>query len=268
MKVAGLQVDLVWEDVAANHAALAPQIRAAAAQGAELIVLPEMFATGFSMNTNHVAEAAGGPSEVFLRELAQECGAALFGSVATRPAAGERPLNLGLVARPDGTVARYAKLHCFTFGGEQKHYAPGDDALTVEIGGCRVTPLICYDLRFPELFAALAHRTDLFVVIANWPRERRHAWSTLLQARAHECVCYVLGVNRVGRGGKLHYTGDSALWDPAGRLVQAGGEGVAGVVWGDVDPRRVASQRTIFPALGDRRPDVYRRVGGREPPEA
>jgi predicted amidohydrolase len=259
MRVAGLQVDLAWEDPQANFEALRPRIREAASHGAQLVVLPEMFPTGFTMRARRLGEEEGGPAEQFLRREAAASGAVLYGSVATRQRVG-RPRNLGLVAFPDGRLQRYAKLHTFTFGGEKEHYDAGDDTLTLALHGCRTSFLICYDLRFPELFAALAPYTDLFVVIANWPRERREAWSTLLRARAHECVCYVLGINRIGQGGKLQYSGDSALWDPAGQLLAAGGEGEEAVLQGEVDPRRVASQRTTFPALGDRRPDVYQRA--------
>ena len=116
-------------------------------------------------------------------------------------------------------VLRYHKIHPFSYAGEHEHYAGGEALLSAEVEGVRVTPVICYDLRFPELFRAAADRTDLFVVIANWPEKRAHAWRTLLLARAIENLAFVLGVNRVGTGGGEPHSGDSALVDPYGRLV-------------------------------------------------
>ena len=130
---------------------------------------------------------------------------------------------------------------------------------TIEIEGLRVTPLICYDLRFPELFRTAALRTDLFVVIANWPERRAHAWRTLLAARAIDCQAYVLGVNRVGEGDGHPYRGDSTLLDPWGAVVDTLPKD-QGVVSGDVDAAVVAKARERFSFLSDRRPEVYRKI--------
>lgn len=260
MKVAGVQADLAWEDPAANFARLAPAIARAAAAGAQLVALPEMFPTGFSMDAARIAEAPGGPGQQFLVAQARASGVTVCGSVATRSPGAEKPRNLGLVAHPDGRVEPYAKIHPFTFGGEKERYASGDRALTFTIAGARVTLLICYDLRFAELFARLASRTDLFCVVANWPEPRRDHWRTLLKARSIECLAYVLGVNRVGKGGALTYTGDSALWAPGGELVAEAKAGAEETVAGEVDPARVAAARKAFPVLEDRRPELYGRV--------
>ncbi len=260
MKVAGIQTDLAWEDPERNFARLTPRIGEASAAGARLIALPEMFPTGFSMAAGRIAEAPGGPAEGFLRAQARQAGATLFGSVATRSEGPGRPRNLGLLVHPDGRVERYAKIHPFTFGGEREHYDSGAHALTTPVGGVRVSTLICYDLRFAELFAALAPRTDLFVVIANWPEPRRAHWRALLQARSIECLAYVLGVNRVGSGGGLAYSGDSALWAPGGELLAEAPPGAETLLSGEVDPGRVAEVRRLFPMLEDRRPDLYRGI--------
>lgn len=265
MRVAGLQCDLAWEDPAANRARLGPRIEAAARAGARLVVLPEMWPTGFSMAAERIAEDEGGPSESFLAERARAAGAAVGGSIAQRVPGGGKPRNVFALALPDGTVHRYAKIHPFTYGGEGDHYDAGTDVATVAWDGVRITPLVCYDLRFPELFAAVAGRTDLFVVVANWPVARISNWSALLTARAIESQAYVLGVNRVGSGGGLAYTGGSRLVSPLGATLD-GADGVADrdgaerTVAGDVDPAEVASVRARFPFLADRRPDVYRRL--------
>jgi len=165
---------------------------------------------------------------------------------------------MALVVSPDGSVARYAKIHPFSYGGEHLHYAPGDRVVTVEIDGVRVTPFVCYDLRFPEPFRAAAAETDLYVVVANWPELRREHWKTLLRARAIENQAYVAGVNRVGDGDGLHYAGDSAAVSPLGETLAEGDEQER-VLLADVEPEEVAKLRARFPALEDRRPEAYRR---------
>ncbi len=261
LRIAGIQTDLVWEDIAANHAALGPKIDAAADEGAELIVLPEMFPSGFSMDTDHVAETPGGPSETFLLERADRHGVTIAGSIALRAAGEARPRNVAVVAGPDGVMARYAKIHPFSYGREAEHYAPGEAVATVDVGDIRVTPLVCYDLRFPELFALLAPRTDVFVVMANWPAARAAHWRALLVARAIECQAYVLGVNRIGEGGGLTYGGGSLLIDPLGAVLADGGRCGATLAL-DIDAAKVASIRQRFSFLADRRPALYRRLRG------
>lgn len=257
MLVAGLQIDLAWEDPAVNRAAVLPRIEAAAAAGARLVALPEMWASGFSMRTGETAESIDGPSATFMCATAQRLGITLCGSLALRQDDG-RPRNAHLVASPGGTLARYDKIHTFGYGGESARFEAGAAALTVDVEGVRVTPLTCYDLRFPELFAVLAPRTDLFVVVANWPDTRVMHWKTLLAARAIECQCYVLGVNRIGDGGGLHYVGGTRLVDPLGESLCEVPDGAAADASGDVDPLVVKDVRARFGFLADRRPEVYR----------
>ncbi len=256
MNVALIQTDIAWEDVPENHRRAAKMLAEASAGGARLAVLPEMFCTGFSMKADRIAQPPGGPSETFLRGQA----AALdLWIIASLPEAGEpAPRNMALVVSPGGSVTRYAKIHPFSYSGEHNHYAAGDRVVTVAIDGVRVTPFVCYDLRFPEPFRLAAPETDLFVVVANWPQERREHWRLLLRARAVENQAYVAGVNRVGDGGRLHYAGDSAAISPIGEtLAEAGGE--ERVLFSDVEPAKVAEVRARFPFLNDRRPQAYRR---------
>ena len=258
MRIALVQFDIAWEDVAENHRRVAERLDRAADAGARLAILPEMFPTGFSMDAGRIAQKPGGATETFLREQAAARRMWLLGSL---PEAGDGaggPRNTALVVSPDGRVVRYSKIHPFTYAGEHRHYAAGDRVVTVTIEGARVTPFVCYDLRFPEPFRFAANETDLFVVVANWPDARREHWRTLLRARAIENLAYVAGVNRVGDGGRLHYAGDSALVDPWGETL-AEGDGADRLLVGDVDPARVADARAKFPALGDVRPQAYRR---------
>ena len=256
MKIALLQTDIAWEDVSENHRRAAKMLAESASGGARLAILPEMFNTGFSMDSRRIAEPPGGPSETFLREQAAMHDLWILASV---PEAGEpAPRNMALLVSPQGPVTRYAKIHPFSYAGEHEHYAAGDRVVTAEIEGLRVTPFVCYDLRFPEPFRLAAADTDLFAVVANWPDERREHWRALLRARAIENQAYVAGVNRVGDGGRLHYAGDSAAISPLGETL-AEGDDRERVLLCDIDPEGVSKLRARFPALDDRRPEAYRR---------
>ena len=257
LTVAGIQTDLAWEDPPTNHGRLAPRIAAAAAGGADLVLLPEMFPCGFSMNTERTGEPVDGPSTQFLVEQAAETGAWVGGSLPERREGEPRPYNTFVLAGPDGTVHRYAKVHPFTYAGEDEHFAAGDRLVTVEIGGVRCSLFVCFDLRFADEFWQLAEDTDCYLVPANWPRPRRRHWTALLQARAIENQAYVVGVNRVGEGrrrdgGPLPYAGDSMIIDPLGHVLVRAAE-VETTLVAEVDPAVVAEARSRFPFLRDRR---------------
>lgn len=257
MIVAALQPDVAWQDPPANFDRVERLAEGAAALGARLLALPEMFATGFTMDADRAA-AQCEQTAAFLASLARRHGAWVLGGLAQ--AGPSRPHNSCLVYAPDGGEAgRYHKLHPFSPAGEDRHYAAGEALLHIQADGLRVTPLICYDLRFPEPFRIAASRTDLFVVIASWPATRASAWKCLLEARAIENQAYVLGVNRIGEGDGVLYVGDSALHDPLGRVLARSGDAPA-VVAGPVDAELVARSRARFGFLADRRPDLYARL--------
>jgi predicted amidohydrolase len=226
MIVAGLQFDIAWENPAENFRRVAPLAQRATAEGAEMLAVPEMFATGFTMRSGEMAAHANAIHE-FMAETATRHGVWLIGGYAEP--GDRRPANA------------CSGLH------------------TVEIAGLRVTPLICYDLRFPELFRAAAMTTDLFVVIANWPAHRGQAWRTLLAARAIDDQAWVLGVNRVGEVDGYPHSGDSSLIDPWGMVVATLAD-EPGIVAGEVAAGVVREARTRFRFLEDRRPDLYRRL--------
>jgi predicted amidohydrolase len=260
VKIAAIQHDIVWEQGEATRQHVATMIADAAGQGARLVVLTEMYATGFSMRPERIAEARGGPNEQFLIDQAVEHRCWVVGSIAQwpderdQPGPAERRLaqNVAVLAGPDGSVHRYAKIHPFSYAGEHLKYAPGAEFCTVEVEGLRVSLFVCYDLRFADEFWAVGPDTDLFVVVANWPEVRREHWRALLVARAIENQTYVIGVNRVGLVKELNYVGDSAVIDPMGeRLVERTGS--EGVLVAEVTPERVAQVRAQFPFLADRR---------------
>jgi len=267
MKIAAVQHDIVWEDGPATRARITPLIDQAAAAGARLIVLTEMYATGFSMSPERVAEEPGGPNEQFLLDQAARHGVWLLGSIAqwaaaepgTRAAEPEssppdnrRAQNVAVLAGPDGQRHRYAKIHPFSYAGEHEHYRAGTDFLTVTVEDLRLSVFICYDLRFADEFWALAPDTDLYVVVANWPEPRREHWKALLRARAIENQAYLVGVNRVGTGDDIRYTGDSVILDPLGRPL-AEASLAETVLVADADPGEVKRIRDRFPFLVDRR---------------
>jgi predicted amidohydrolase len=257
VRVAGLQLDIVWETPVENFCRAETLAAEAADSGARLLALPEMFATGFSMRADVMASFALEIHE-FLADLATRHQLWVIGGFA-EPGE-ERPANACGVFGPDGReILHYRKIHSFSLADEQEHYEAGSEIGTVEIDGVRVTPLICYDIRFPELFRVAAAATDLFVVIANWPTRRAYAWRTLLAARAIEDQAWILGVNRVGDAKGYPHCGDTSLVDPWGEIVGTLAD-KPGVVTGEVDVDVVREARQRFRFLEDRRPEVYRRL--------
>lgn len=252
MRIAALQSDIVWEDPVANFERLKPWIKTAATAGAELLVMPEMFACGFTMRTERVSEPVDGPSTQFLRRQAGEHGMWLAGSVPELSAGSERPHNTLVLAGPEGEVVRYHKIHPFSYAREDEHYQAGDSFTTVSIAGLRFTLFICYDLRFADELWATANDTDVYLLVANWPEKRRHHWQTLTRARAIENQAYVVAVNRVGSGGGLRYAGDSCIIGPMGEVLSAAAEQETLLI-ADVDGDHVQKTRQEFPFLRDRR---------------
>jgi omega-amidase len=221
-----LQLDIAWEDKASNFARVKRLLGEAKPAPGSLVALPEMFATGFTMNVEAMAESYGEETEQFLAQAAEELGIWILGGAAMCGQDG-RARNKALVFSPAGKLeAFYAKMRPFTPGGEGDHYVAGVRPVKFRWGGTAVCPFICYDLRFPELFreAAAAHRPELFVVIANWPEQRIGHWITLLTARAIENQAYVVGVNRVGHDPYNKYTGRSLIIAPSGDLIADAGE--------------------------------------------
>ncbi len=256
MRLAAVQHDIIWNDRQANFARLAPMVAAAAAGGARLVLLTETFSTGFAVDRDDLGEPEGGPSSQFLAEQAALLGVWVCGSCPEVPAGGDpadtRPANSFVLAGPDGTMHRYHKIHPFTFGGEHHHFRAGERLVQVEIEGVRISPFVCYDLRFADEFWGLAPTTDLYLVPANWPEPRRFHWMSLLQARAIENQAYVVGCNRVGEGGGQQYVGDSRIVDPLGELLATGSQAET-ILFADIEPATVAAVRERFRFLPDRR---------------
>ncbi|RYC67514.1 amidohydrolase [Spirosoma sordidisoli] len=222
-----LQPDLYWQNPVANRAMLEERIMTLP-EPTDLIVLPEMFTTGFTMDAAAVAEPMNLTTFRWLKQMATQTGAVVTGSYVVRE--GSAFYNRLVWMQPDGQFDTYDKRHLFRMAGEDGIYTAGNRRLVKTWKGWRICPLICYDLRFPvwsrntpapsPTSNPAAFDYDLLLYVANWPAARRHAWNTLLQARAIENLSYVVGVNRVGTDGNGHpYTGDSAIIDPRGDVL-------------------------------------------------
>jgi omega-amidase len=258
MQVIGCQFDIVWESKPANFECVRALLKNTSVEPGALIVLPEMFATGFSMQVENIVEPAQGPTQQFLSQLARDTGAFVAGGVVT-PNADGRGRNEALVVDPQGKeILRYCKLHPFSLAGEDKHFARGDETCSFAWGPFRVAPFICYDLRFPEIFR---HQTRLgaqvLLVIANWPTTRHAHWQSLLHARAIENQAYVIGVNRVGNDPKLAYAGNSVILDPHGETLAAAGDSPQ-LIQAHLQFESLVEYRQQFPALRDMRAEYFR----------
>lgn len=251
MQVVLGQMDIVWEDAGANVARVTAALERVVPRAGALVVLPEMFASGFSMDAARAC-AGGALAMEALAGWARRWGCRVIGGVALEDANG--PGNMALGFGPDGAeLFRFRKLHGFSPTGEPQQYRSGDAVGVWTLGEFRVAPFVCYDLRFPEVFrAAVGQGADLMVVIANWPARRERHWLALLQARAIENQAWVIGVNRAGTDPNATYSGRSVVVDPMGVVRLDAGEGERWVTL-DVDVAEVRAWRDAFPALKDRR---------------
>lgn len=245
------QIELAWEDAAANAARVESALERERPEAGTLVVLPEMFGSGFSMDA--VRACAG--SEVVLARMsvwATRWQCWVLGGLALKEATG--PANCAVAFGPDGAEAfRFRKLHGFSPVGEPGTFRSGDSVGVWEVGGFRLAPFVCYDLRFPEVFREASRRgADLLVVIANWPARRERHWLALLQARAIENQAWVVGVNRAGSDPTATYSGRSVVVDPMGVIRADAGEGERWVR-AELDVAEARNWREAFPALRDRR---------------
>lgn len=257
MQVIAVQPGIAWEDKPATHAHVLELLSAAQPEPGGLMVLPEMFATGFSLNVPVIAEqGAAGETEGFLRELARQFGCAVLAGV-VRSAPDGRGLNQAVCFAPDGAeLCRYTKLHPFSFASEQETFAPGEGVRVFQWQGVSIAPLVCYDLRFPEAFrhAAVAG-AQVLAVIANWPTQRVSHWRALLPARAIENQAVVVGVNRAGSDPKLSYPGQSMIIDERGQTLALAGDQPQ-VIAATLDLEAQRQYRAKFPALRDVRREL------------
>lgn len=216
LKIAILQADLIWQNAEQNRRNFSEKIHQINEQ-VDLIVLPEMFTTGFSMHPQKIGDTMHGETVAWMRKIASEKNAAIAGSVIIFE--NNNYYNRFLFVHPSGEINFYNKRHLFTLAGEDKVYESGKEKIIVDYKGWKICPLVCYDLRFP-VWARNTEDYDLLIYVANWPKTRIAAWDTLLKARAIENMCYTIGVNRVGvDANNYEYNGHSAAFNSLGEQV-------------------------------------------------
>jgi len=249
MQISLVQLDTVWEDKPANFGKVRALLERSRPARGGIIVLPEMFSTGFSLDLSKTYISGEGTEAAFCAGLAREYGCCVVGGFVE--SAGSRAANFAGVFLPDGELVRYQKQRPFTGAGEHECHVPGSAAVVFQWGGLTVAPLVCYDLRFPELFRdAVRLGADAFIVIAAWPSRRIEHWLTLLRARAIENQALVIGVNRTGKEPRFSYNGRSVIVDPHGTVILDARETEC-VATAEIDPTVADSWRAEFPAVRD-----------------
>lgn len=255
MKVGLTQMDIHFESKEKNMDKVTKLLEQAKEQEVDLLIFPEMTLTGFTMNTAYAGEEMlFSPTLRFFRECSSKYDIAIaFGYVENF---GGEYYNKFMMVKDGHIIYDYDKIHPFNYGEEGKYYVGGHDVKSVEVDNMKIAGFVCYDLRFPEIFQAIADEANMVIVIANWPKERVLHWETLLRARAIENQLYVMGVNRVGTGNNLEYIESSMAFDPLGeRLTKAHSKSELMIV--EVNPAHVKNVRETYPFRKDRKPDLY-----------
>jgi predicted amidohydrolase len=249
MKIACFQYDTAWEDRDANLATVARMLDEMPSD-TDMVILPELFAVGFTMNIDGVVEDAEGPTHEFLAREAGTRGIRIVGSAVHDQNGLGR--NMALVYNSEGEhVCSYAKIHPFSYAGENEYYAEGTEITIFESKGMAFCPFVCYDLRFPEIFRKAVRRgVDAFILPANWPTARLDHWKTLIRARAIENQAYMIAVNRTGEGNGVAYPGHSMVIDPWGDVVAELGD-EEGILSAEISRERVEHIRSTYPFLKD-----------------
>jgi len=247
MNITLVQSELYWEDIEKNLLGFEDKLKNFGQT--DLIILPEMFSTGFSMNAASVAETMDGSAINWMRKTAMKKNCALTGSLIIKE--NGKFYNRLIFMRADGSFEQYDKKHLFTMAKEEETYTAGSEKVFIEYKGWKICPLICYDLRFP-IWNRNLEDYDLAIYVANWPDRRSYHWRSLLAARAIENQCYVAAVNRVGNDGKdLYYSGYSSLIDPAGEILYQKADSEV-IQQFDISLEHLKEVRTKLPFLKDR----------------
>lgn len=251
MKIALIQAPLVWENPQANRTYFEQKIKSVSDE-IDLVILPEMFSTGFTMNPSQFWETMDGETILFLKNLAKAKNLAITGSLIIKE--NNNFYNRLIFVFPSGEIKKYDKRHLFSLAGEEKIYTSGKEKLIVEYLGWKICPLICYDLRFP-VFARNVEEYDLLIYVANWPTQRIEAWNILLKARAVENMTYVIGVNRIGEDANDYpHIGHSQVVDFLGNYIIEPQE-FEGVFTTELDKKELLETRKKFGFLNDK--DIF-----------
>lgn len=248
LHIALFQMDLVWEDPQANLSMIGQWLNKISPT-TDIVFLPEMFGTGFSMKVTELAETMEGETMHLIKQRSREHNVAICGSLIIIE--NDHYYNRLVFVEPDGNVHHYNKRHLFTMGNEEIHFHKGSERLIVNYKGWRICPLICYDIRFP-VWSRNNNDYDLLVYVANWPRKRDEVWNTLLKARAIENQAYVAGINRVGTDGQMiRYSGYSQILDAKGNFLANAEIGKEAIIKATLSYPDLQRFRTVFPVLKD-----------------
>ena len=250
LKISIVQTRLHWEEVSKNLNHFDTLVKRIKRGSTDLIILPEMFSTGFSMRPYLFAEKPDGSAFKWMQKTAAEKNAVVCGSIMTTEKG--KNYNRLIWMQPDGTFYKYDKRHLFRMGNEHQYYTGGTKKITVELKGWKILPLICYDLRFPVWSRQQNEKYDLLIYVANWPQRRAFAWQTLLMARAIENVSYVAAVNRIGIDGNgISHTGNSVVLDFTGKKLSKTKASKTSVETIKISKKDIDTFRQNFPALND-----------------
>ncbi|MCX6325885.1 MAG: amidohydrolase [Bacteroidia bacterium] len=248
MKISIIQSDITWEDKSVNLGKLGELI-IPLFNNTDIVILPEMFNTGFSMNTEHLCESPEAETFNWMKNIAQKGNFGLCGSYIVKENISF--FNRWVFVTPEKECWHYDKRHLFSMAGEDKFFSPGKIRLIFSFRGVRISPYICYDLRFP-VWSRNRNDYDLAIYAANWPESRRSVWNTLLKARAIENQCYVAGSNRIGTDGNgIKYCGDSMIVDSRGEIIASAGVNAESSITSEVSLTELSDFRKKFPVLND-----------------
>lgn len=249
LRITIIQANLHWENIEANLQMFSEKI-SSIQEETDLIVLPEMFSTGFTMNNKPLAEKIGGRTFEWMKKSAKEKNCVVTGSIIIED--NERYFNRLIWMRPDGLYYTYDKRHLFRYANEQDHYSAGRKKLIVELKGWKICPMICYDLRFPVWIRNKNNEYDILIFVANWPERRNYPREALLLARAIENQSYVIGVNRVGKDGHdINHSGDSVVIDPQGQVICKANPNEEAIITASLSYSALEEWRKKFPAWMD-----------------
>jgi predicted amidohydrolase len=248
LQVAVLQLDLVWENPQANRDKIDLFLQKVS-QGTDVVFLPEMFSTGFTLNAAQQAEPIDGSTIQWMKQRSAEHQLAICGSLII--VENGQYFNRLVFVEPNGEMQFYNKRHLFTMDNEESHFVKGQERLIVNYKGWRICPLICYDLRFP-VWSRNHNKYDILIYSANWPNARKEVWNTLLKARAIENQAFVVGANRVGvDGNAITYSGNSQLIDSKGNVISTVEDNSEGIIAGEFSFPELMKFRAEFPVLND-----------------
>jgi omega-amidase len=248
MKISVIQPDIVWEDKSRNFQNLSELI-SPLNNKTDIVVLPEMFNTGFSMNPSNLGESPGGETFVWMKDIAEKGNFGLCGSYMIKEK--KNHFNRWVFVSPENFVIHYDKRHLFSMGGENRFFSAGKSRVTFSFRGFNISPYICYDLRFP-VWSRNRNDSDLIVYSANWPEIRRNVWNILIKARAIENQCYVAGSNRTGTDGSgIKYCGDSAIINPWGESIVSAGRDKECSISAEISTTELSDFRKKFPVMND-----------------